>query len=643
MIKTDQLHTPVWIYDINLQKIVWVNTAALQLWDSPSLKELSSRDIKIGQFDTLKESIEQFKLSFKDNKNIVLQENCCSNIKGQNSQVLCQFSEIKLENGRAAMLVEAIAQSDNYISSASAFSVYTTNGEFLSANPKFIKYFGNKNANFDELFNDQKQLQRLLKATSNNNNFEEDVLIQTTTGSHWFRVFASQVDQAQGQKQILLSLYKIHSSKQIEKNLQNKTCIDPLTGLINRLGLIDHLKMLFDKETPFTVLYIDIDSFKMVNDSFGHVQGDKVLQQFALRLNENCHENDVLSRFSSDEFILIMNNELALDDKTIAIRCQEILDSLGEFNINENEQSLSLSASIGIASYPTDIDNIEAAIICSDVAMYQAKDLGKKQWVHYQKGMENTQQRISLIAHKLSLALNKNELSLNYQPIINHSTGKITSFEALLRWETSELGVISPDETIKIAEEIGLINEIENWILKQALSDLTILKEIFHSKITMAINISGLHLANKSLIHTILSLLDKNNLQPQDIVIELTEGVLITGLKKHKSPITSFANHKIKMNIDDFGTGYSSLAYLHDIPASAVKVDKSFLNNIENNTTTLECIQHLVSSLSMKTIIEGIETQQQAIKLSELGYDLQQGYFHGKAQSIEFYLKKLKT
>lgn len=634
----NQLHTAIWIYDIDAFAITWANPAALMLWDSPSIEDLSQRNLKTGQSDAVRETIEQYRAAFKENK--VLQENWTFSPKGKEVEALCQFSGIQLEDGRLAMLVEAtptLPNTNMQFKSATILSLYDLDGELLSANPPFSKNFHSSTSHLKALFCHPQDAINLIQTVNQGATFESDILMDTCHGEVWFRVIANRINNQDNSSHILLSQYDIHKIKVIEQNLRQQAWADPLTNLINRRGLVEKLTPMFENKTPFTLLYIDLDGFKMVNDSLGHLQGDDILLKVSKRLKAQIQDGDTLCRFGGDEFIFIIENGGTQSDISTTLRCQAIIDALSEPYQSFLGRDLLLSASIGIAEFPSDAQHYEQIVAYADAAMYHAKKLGKKQWVQYQVGMENAQKRLSVLAQKLSFALSNNELCLHYQPVINYSTGEIVSFEALLRWYNQELGYVSPEEAIRIAEEIGLICEIENWVLDQALHDLVTFKQLLNDDITMAVNLSGLHLVNPNLVETTLYLLSKHELQPQDLIIELTESVLLTDVNHENSPINALTNQHINVSIDDFGTGYSSLAYLHTIPATTVKVDKSFLDNT-NNTLTLKCIQRLVKDLSMNNLIEGIETKQQAELLNALGYHLQQGYYHGRPQPLSYYL-----
>lgn len=634
-VKTNQLHTAIWIYDIDEYCIVWANTSALKLWGSSSIQELSARNFKASQSEAVRESLQQYKVAFK--KGEVIQKNWSILPNGKEISAFCQFSGVTLDDGRLGMLVEATTNSlDPSMQYANTIiSIYTIGGKFISGNPSFINKFGSEIVQIDDLFCDTKALTLLFDTISNEKKFDHDILMKTPEGNIWFRISAIKVEHPQENDTLLVHHYNIHKTKIMELNLREKATTDSLTGLTNRRGLTDSLDIILKKQTPFTMLYIDLDGFKMINDSFGHIQGDKVLIEVSERLKQYQQKEDILCRFGGDEFIFIINiGVIGID---IEHRCKELIDSLSQHYLNPEGRVLSLSASIGVANYPNDANDFERIITCADASMYHAKKLGKKQWCAYEQGMEHSLKRTSIIAQKLSLALENKELTLHYQPIVDVSKNKIISFEALLRWNNDELGYINPEEAIHVAEQTGLIYDIENWVLSQACYDLVLLKKLIHSDVTMAVNLSGLHLSNSQLVTYILSVLNKNNLQPQDLTIELTESVLFTGINQQDCPIKKLTDNKIKINIDDFGTGYSSLAYLHIIPASVVKVDKSFLKNMKHNTVVLECIQRLICSLNMDNLIEGIETKQQANLLTSLGYHLQQGYFHGRPQPISYY------
>jgi diguanylate cyclase (GGDEF)-like protein len=634
----DELQTAIWIYDIEHYNIVWANQAALNLWDSPSIEALKRRDLKTGMSQAVENSILQYQAAFKQNK--VFQENWVFTPKGKSTQVFCQLSGYRLADDRMAILVEAtipnMQHSGAQFSATTIISSYAINGDFISGNPPFIKEFGHHVAHLEELLCSPDMLQNIYQSINQGLRFEEDVLMNTTQGENWYHLIADNSQHAQGNPSILLHHYDIHERKTTEETLRQQAWTDPLTGLLNRRGLTHALTLSVQAGNPFTLLYIDLDGFKMVNDSSGHGTGDVILSEVANRLRNNSLPSSTLCRFGGDEFVFAFYEDLPKQDLDDFLG--HIIESISKPYQDTQLNPILLSASIGLSRFPNNGNDIEHLIMCADAAMYQAKKLGKKTWVEYQTGMESELKRLSNLSQKLSLADKNHELSLHYQPIIDLETNQITSFEALLRWYNPDLGNISPQEVIDVAEKTGLIHDIENWVLNRAMNDLLTFKQIIGQHVTMAVNISGIHMLEPSLVNYVFSLLNQYNLEPSDLTIELTESVLLTNIDSPDSPANQMMKQGIQLSIDDFGTGYSSLAYLHAIPASTVKVDKAFLNQTENNTVTLECIQKLVKSLNMDSLIEGIETVYQSELLQSLGYNLQQGYFHGRPKPLDYYL-----
>ncbi|WP_017444856.1 putative bifunctional diguanylate cyclase/phosphodiesterase [Gayadomonas joobiniege] len=642
-VSLQQLNTAVWVYDFEHGRILWANDSALKLWDSPSFDELSSRDLISEQSSALKKTLLQYKETLSRGGDIHL--NWTFYPRGKPIEAFCQYSGIYLDDGRLAMLVEATSsvkmQSNQILTSSAILSNFALNGAFISGNKLFVESFSADVCQLSDLFCHPRIYQQLMSEVTLKGSFEEDILLYTVNGQRWFRVNASLSTADEGQSSILLHQFDIHERKLTEQSLREQAISDPLTGLVNRRGIAAALEnRIVGKKHPFALLYIDLDGFKMINDSLGHQVGDEVLIEVSARLKQFCRAGDTLSRFGGDEFILLV--EQTTSEADYAALSERIIESVSVSYELVNEHRLSLSASIGVAVFPYDANDVKGLIGCGDAAMYRAKTLGKKCWQRYQHGMENTLKYRSMLAQKLSFAIKNDELEVYYQPIKNLQINTILGFEALLRWRNPQFGVIDPEETIKIAENTGLIHDIENWVLAQAMSALVKLKRLFGAKTTMAVNISGLHLTDPGLLTRMLTELKSQGLTPKDLTIELTESVLMEDLNNMQDDraIDKLIAAGIRLSIDDFGTGYSSLAHLHRFPASVVKVDRCFLNDLNNNQVTFECIFRLVQSLGMQVLIEGIETNEQAQRLSDLGYQVQQGFYHGRPQPLNFYLQQ---
>ena len=496
LVALDKLQTAIWIYDIDHYNIVWANQAALQLWDSPSVKALQKRDLKTGLSAAVQDSLLQYQQAFKQNQ--IFQENWFFTPKGKDTQAFCQLSGYQLADGRMAMLVEAttpnLQQSEVQFNTSTIISNYQNNGQFLSANPPFIKIFGHQVTHLKELVCSPEVLQNIYLSVNNKQRFEQDVLMNTITGENWYHITATISQHEQNEPSILLHHYDIHERKMAEQALQQQAWTDPLTGLLNRRGLTHALELSVASKVNFALLYIDLDGFKMVNDSSGHGTGDVILTEVSDRLRQNIPAYSALCRFGGDEFVIGLYEQLP--KQQLITLLNKIIEAVSEPYHDIQQNPILLSASIGLSRFPENGNDIEHLLMCADAAMYQAKALGKKRWVEYQTGMEKKLKRLSDIAQKLSSAEKNDELSLHYQPIVNKSTNQITSFEALLRWHNTDLGNVQPQEVIDVAERTGLIHDIENWVLNRAMNDLLTFKQIMGKHISMAINISGLHLTD---------------------------------------------------------------------------------------------------------------------------------------------------
>ncbi|MBO9489551.1 EAL domain-containing protein [Endozoicomonas sp. G2_1] len=430
---------------------------------------------------------------------------------------------------------------------------------------------------------------------------------------------------------LLVQQFNIDERKRKELALEKDVITDPLTGLLNRRGLNNAV----GQKDSFVIFYLDLDGFKLINDSLGHAVGDQVLQHLAAKLTGSELKHGLACRFGGDEFIWLVDEDKLTT--SIEATANLLFQVMNEPFLDNEGRPIKISASVGIANYPADGNDFNELILKADAAMYLAKKQGKHRWVNYISGMENTLQRHSMLAQYLYKALDNNEFSLHYQPIINTKTNTVDSLEALLRWHNSEIGPVPADECIKVAEEIGVIVALEQWVIATAIADIKDFQKVFGNQIKVAINVSSHFLANSASIDFIVQQLAVNQQNISSINIELTESALLANLSHENNMAQQFNQQGIALSIDDFGTGFSSLAYLDQIPAKYIKIDRSFTNKIECDSTMLIGIQHLIQSLGFNTIVEGVETLQQAKILQEIGIELMQGYGLARPQPLSYY------
>jgi diguanylate cyclase (GGDEF)-like protein len=407
---------------------------------------------------------------------------------------------------------------------------------------------------------------------------------------------------------------------------------DVLTGLPNRRSLFEDSNMVFctrqDNKTAF--LFIDMDNFKYINDTMGHEFGDELINKASERLTQALGNNGRLYRLGGDEFILVA---FGIADKSEA-ECftADILNSFkDEFEIRNS--ALHISFSIGIALFPEHGDNIEDLIKCADIAMYKAKEAGKNTYVVYDKKMNKAFSERMNIEKLLHNAMESNEFELYYQPMLDTETNKITCVEALLRWNSPILGMVSPMKFITVAEDTHLIIPLGDWVMNQACYFISQLRSKGFKELTVAINISTIQLLQSDFIDKVSGLLEHYQLDPDCIELEITESVLIESFTAVSKKLRKLRKMGIGIALDDFGKGYSSLSYLKQLPISTLKIDKSFIDNISINMEDKTITRHIITmgrSLGMTVVAEGVEKQEQLDYLKKYRCDKIQGYLFSK-------------
>jgi diguanylate cyclase (GGDEF)-like protein/PAS domain S-box-containing protein len=427
----------------------------------------------------------------------------------------------------------------------------------------------------------------------------------------------------------------ITERKMAEDTINFQAYHDLLTNLPNRALLRDRLSLAISQakreEEMLAVMFLDLDRFKNINDSLGHVVGDELLQQVSTRLKSCVREGDTLARFGGDEFTLLLPKitKGKEDVSSIAEKINAVLKA--PFVIDNNE--LYVSASIGIAIYPRDGTNMDLLIKHADIAMYHVKDTGKNNYKFYSDDMTTPYfQNLSLDTgiHK---ALDNDEFHLMYQPQINLKTGEIVGVEALLRWDHPEHGMITPAEFIPFAEETGMIVEIGHWVLRNACAELRRWRDAGLPEIRMSINMSARQLAEKAIVKHVSNILKDYGIPGHCLEIEITENTIMSDMDSVIQKLKALSKKGVFIAIDDFGTGYSSLSYLHKLPIHTLKIDRAFIKEVNmkhSGNSIINTIVAMARGLNLNVIAEGVESQQQLEYLQEIECCEAQGFLFGK-------------
>ncbi len=429
----------------------------------------------------------------------------------------------------------------------------------------------------------------------------------------------------------------ITQRKLVEDRLQHNAFHDSLTGLPNRALLLDRLGQAVarTKRRPdcrFAVLFLDIDGFKFVNDSLGHQMGDQLLIAISRRLERCLRDGDTVARLGGDEFIVLMHD--ITDTRDVLGLAERVLECLqSPFSLDGHE--LFATASVGIALSATYVDTAEDVVRNADIAMYRAKSRGKSAYVVFDEAMHAEAVNRLQLHTDLRQATAREELQLYYQPIVSLKTGKIRSFEALLRWYHPDRGLVCPDDFVPLAEETKLILPIGMWVIRTAAEQLRNWHDRFRMPIplSMSVNMSCRQFSQPDLVYQIERALADSGLDARSLKVEITESAIMEHVETASAVLSKLKDLGLKLALDDFGTGYSSLSYLHQFPFDTLKLDRSFTARIGphgENTEIVRTIISLAQALRLDVVAEGVETPRQLVQLRNLGCQYGQGYLFSR-------------
>ena len=503
-----------------------------------------------------------------------------------------------------------------------------TFSEVVGKNPRILKSDMIEQSYYDEL-----------NATLNRGEKWEGEFVNRRKDGSLFHEKASIVPVFIGKELVNYLSIKLDVTKYIEqqKRMDFLAYHDTLTNLPNRIHFEERLQHILEiarrNHTTVAVLFIDLDRFKVINDTLGHHIGDAMLKTVARRIRSALRKGDTLARLGGDEFVVIL--EMMNEKNEPAHVSEKILAAVKKPMIIES-YTLNTTASIGIALFPDDGDMMHTIIKHADSAMYQAKRLGKNRY-HYYKKQLSVDARFRLqMEQALRHAVQKGEFEVLYQPQYDLKSKKIVGVEALLHWHNHQLGIVSPDDFIPVAEETGLIIEIGEFVFKEAFQSFMQFQNDGVMIDTIAVNVSSIQFRQDNFLKRLKNTIDKVGIAAHHIEIEITEGYLMDYTKSNLTILDDLRRLGVKISIDDFGTGYSSMSYLKKLPIDTIKIDKSFVDEIASDSNDYEITKAIIalsSSLGYSVVAEGIETQEQEALLRELGCDNGQGYYFCKPLS----------
>lgn len=453
----------------------------------------------------------------------------------------------------------------------------------------------------------------------------------------WFESTGKTYQTVTGEIRVVLVSRDITERQRYEETIRHQAFHDALTGLPNRLLFKDRLTLAMAHAKRngqmLSVLFLDLDRFKLINDTLGHAVGDQLLQSVAKRLTDCVREDDTVARLGGDEFTLLLP-EITQAENAAKV-AHKILEAIRQpLNIGAHE--LYITTSIGIVLYPTDGEDAETLLKNADTAMYRAKEKGRNNCQLYTPAMNAKAFERLAMENNLRRALEREEFVIHYQPKFNINTGKIIGMEALVRWQTPDRGLVLPGEFIPIAEETGLIVPIGEWVLRTACAQNKAWQDAGFLPVRVAVNLSARQFQLQNLVETVSRVLKETGLDPHWLELEITETVAMQNAEYATRMLQELKDMGIQLSIDDFGTGYSSLSYLKRFPINKLKIDKSFVSEIgieQDNAAIASTIIVLGQSLNLGLVAEGVETEEQFDFLRQHQCDEMQGYLFGKPMS----------
>jgi len=463
--------------------------------------------------------------------------------------------------------------------------------------------------------------------------------------------YAADAETLESLRVIALQITQYRQRKQAEKTLRFMASHDELTGLLNRAALQQELARAIRRsarqQKQFAVLFVDLDRFKQINDTLGHGVGDEMIKTCAERLTTLLGNTDVVARFGGDEFVLLQENLDSSGDA--AVLAEKVLDCCAEPFVLDGRE-LHVSASVGVSIHPENGADAETLLKNADTAMYHAKEKGRNTYRFYAAKMNAQSTEQLMLESALRHALERGELEMHYQPKLNMQTRRIVGVEALMRWRHPVLGPIPPAQFIPIAEELGLIVSMGKWALEQACADALAWQKQGLPPVMISVNLSPRQFGSRTLVADVAAILESSGLDPSLLELEITESAMMANPEHAAKLLRTIRDMGVGLAIDDFGTGYSSLSYLKHFPLSTVKIDRSFINDLSQDTDAralIDAIITLAHGLRMKVVAEGVETDVQFNYLHSRGCDEAQGYWLCKPVSADeardFMARHLRT
>jgi diguanylate cyclase (GGDEF)-like protein len=634
------LHQPVWIFDIDLRRVHWSNSAALHIWSAASLAELCARDMGADMSESVARRLAQYQSDFIG-QGATFNEQWTLYPGGKPVSLTVRLSGHRLDDGRMAMLCEAREQAveqpeslrsvEALLHTPVMITLFGEDGRPLYRNPAARASVRRLDEKLAERIVDTRGHAALLSALASEGMATQTLAVHTEAGTRWHEISARRCNDAvTGEAALLVSEVDVSAIKRTEAQAQYMALHDALTGLPNRSHLIQRFEMVLgalrDAQQEAALIFIDLDHFKDVNDTLGHATGDALLIEVSRRLRGAVRGSDLVARLGGDEFLILM---VAADIRSEIERVRLRLTRAVAEPVHLGGRDLHVTASIGVALYPQHGNDVQTLMRNADLAMYSAKEGGRNALAYYDAAMADAVEGRTALEAELRLAFERREFEVHYQPIVEACSGRIVGAEALARWRHPQRGLVAPDVFIPLCESTGLIRRLGALVFSSAAQQQVAWAQAGHV-LRISVNLSARQLRGAELLPDLAAALRASGADPRQLQLEITESMLLGQDDELLRLFQALQDLHLGLALDDFGTGYSNLAYLQRFPIDTLKIDKTFIQGLQNNRALAELIVSMARLMRLRVVAEGVETQEQLAWVRAQGIEFCQGYLFSR-------------
>lgn len=627
-----QLATPIWLFDVEECRWLWGNPAACAIWRG-ELEEIRAREMRSTQSDAMYAHLNELLARLEHQP--TLHEWHTLEPQGRAQRFYMCHQRYPLPDGRFGVLSEAAVEppAEEIVQLAAnttlTVALFALSGELVSSNPSYKEQFASAGPELTlaSLVPGRPDVAAWSEKVQTHVPTITEVQLPTARGQRWFRVEHRRVPSSVARGRVLCSFFDITESRLERMELRRLATTDALTGLLNRHSVMEVTGRWVEEQRPFTLVYIDLDGMKRVNDIFGHAAGDALLRAAAARLEATC-AGATLGRIGGDEFVVM--------DAEGSVEPDEVLQALRK-PFSYGGALISAGASVGVARFPDHAMAAERLVRCADRAMYAAKQAGRARVLSYNPQLAATAERAEDIAACFPEAIASGEVVLVVQPIVDLPGRRVVGGECLARWTSPALGVVRPDEFIPVAEQCDQTQRLALVMARNALELLAADEVDGVPRVPLSINLSTRDVCDDGLVDALVSLLEASPSASPYLCLELTERADVLGWAQLRANLTRLKATGCRLALDDFGSGYSSLTWLEALPVDILKVDRSLVarSGEPRGRTMLEMVIGTATTLDIPCVAEGVETEDEAQIVTDLGARFAQGYYFAEPVSSE--------